>query len=139
MDELADSKAFQVFEETRTPLEQWKAQLQDLNDLLGKGKITADLYGRGLAQAFDKLKGSVGGLPGQGPAPTALVGGSQADVNAQLKYERSAIVPDTDAEVKAVLEAAKKVQEDQLEQQKAIRRALEKAGQNVVGAEELGI
>jgi hypothetical protein len=45
----------QVFESTRTPLEQYQLQVQELNEAMGRGSINSDTYARGIAQVQQKL------------------------------------------------------------------------------------
>lgn len=45
-----------IFEQTRTPLEQYEAQITRLNELLDAGAINWDTYGRAVKQARDKLE-----------------------------------------------------------------------------------
>jgi hypothetical protein len=57
--------AERIFENTRTPLEQYKEGIADLNLLLRKGYIDQETYGRGVKQlqdAFDGAKGSARNL-----------------------------------------------------------------------------
>lgn len=54
-------EATSVFEETRTPLEQYEARISRLNDLLNSGALDWDTYGRAVRMAREKLEG--GGRP----------------------------------------------------------------------------
>lgn len=52
IDPLA-AEAARIFEATRTPLEQYQAQIARLNELLAAGAINQDTYNRAVAQAQD--------------------------------------------------------------------------------------
>ena len=47
------AEAARIFEATRTPLEQYQAQIARLNELLAAGAISQDTYNRAVAQAQD--------------------------------------------------------------------------------------
>lgn len=47
------AEAARIFEQTRTPLEQYQAQIARLNELLAAGAINQDTYNRAVAQAQD--------------------------------------------------------------------------------------
>lgn len=48
-------RAADIFDDTRTPLENYKETIAELNDLLKIGAISQDTYGRASKQAMDKL------------------------------------------------------------------------------------
>lgn len=65
-------EAARVFEQTRTPLESYQAEIARLNELLAAGAITQDTYNRAVLQAQDAFDKA-----GKGAAQTAQsVGGS---------------------------------------------------------------
>ncbi|MDF1606951.1 hypothetical protein PZ897_02040 [Hoeflea sp. YIM 152468] len=49
-------EAARIFEATRTPLEQYQAQIARLNELLAAGKLSQDTYNRAVLQAQDAFK-----------------------------------------------------------------------------------
>jgi hypothetical protein len=55
-EEIFAQKAKQVYEMTRTPLEQYNAKMKELNQLLAKGKISQDDYARASRMAGDELQ-----------------------------------------------------------------------------------
>jgi hypothetical protein len=59
-------------------------------------------------------------------------------VQAKLQFERKNTILDIREKIRLTLEAQRDIQQQQLEQQKAIRAALEKSGADVATAEELG-
>lgn len=50
------AEAARIFEATRTPLEQYQAQIARLNELLAAGAINQDTYNRAVAQAQDAFQ-----------------------------------------------------------------------------------
>jgi hypothetical protein len=50
------NKAKSVFEETRTPLEKYETKIGELSDLLNKGMVDWDTYGRAVRQAREQLE-----------------------------------------------------------------------------------
>lgn len=54
-DAVDSSSAAKIFEETRTPLERYQAQLKRLNDLADKGAIDWDTYERAVRRAEEQL------------------------------------------------------------------------------------
>ena len=48
-------RAARVFDETRTPLEEYESELDNLNDLFSKGAINQDTYNRAIAKMRDEL------------------------------------------------------------------------------------
>jgi hypothetical protein len=60
------SASQEIFEQTRTPIEKYEAQLSKLNDLLNLGVITWDTYGRAIRMAMKELQGPQGRATGPG-------------------------------------------------------------------------
>lgn len=60
LDEMAEAGK-RVWEDTRTPLEQYQLRIRELNDLLSKGKIDQDTYNRAVAQAQEAFNGAAQG------------------------------------------------------------------------------
>ncbi len=60
LDKSVRSKAWELFGQTRTPLEQWQSGLAELNTLFQRGAIDGDLYARSilnLMNTFNKASG----------------------------------------------------------------------------------
>jgi len=88
----ADAKA--IFEATRTPQEQFAAEMQRLDKLLAGGVLSWDTYNRAARQALETLAEAEGArlptLDSQGAAPAALEKGSVAAASA-IAEQRSGL------------------------------------------------
>lgn len=83
--------AKKAFEETRTPMERYKAKLEELDKLLKQGAIDAETFGRASKRAADELgraEKSGGGMAANAMKSVAAllsVGGALSAINSELE------------------------------------------------------
>lgn len=124
-----------IWERNRTELEKFKSSMQET----GKSLADEATKNRDRANQFLKLRQTLEGkLPGQLTAPQALEKGSAAELSARNQFERQNLTgTDIQGQIKAVLEAAKMVQDAQLQRLGEIADALK--NQDVIPAADLGL